>query len=79
MNLNDKIKSNILREFDKKLQTELYTDLYSFIANVRLEDSNSFHEVADVIFNRDGATALKEFLDGLIELLEDFREENAEV
>ena len=77
MTLNDELKSNILRDFDQRRQTELSTDLYSFIANVKLDDSDSFHDVADVIFYRDGARGLKEFLNGLIETLEVFQEENA--
>ena len=39
-------------------------DLYSFIASVTLDEGDSFHDVVDVIFNRDGAKGLKEFLDG---------------
>ena len=55
MTLNDELKSNILRDFDKRLQTEVAMDLYSFIANVKLDDGGSFHDVVDVIFKRDGA------------------------
>ncbi|MDA9641669.1 hypothetical protein N9T26_02135 [Alphaproteobacteria bacterium] len=55
MTLNDKLKSNIPRDFDKRLQTEVAMDLYSFIANVKLDDGDSFHDVVDVIFKRDGA------------------------
>ena len=77
MTLNDKLKSNILRDFDKRLQTELSMDLYSFIANVRLDEGDSFHDVVNVIFKRDGARGLKEFLDGLVVMLDGFREENA--
>jgi hypothetical protein len=36
--LQQQIKSNILRDFDKKLQTELSADLYSFIATVKLDE-----------------------------------------
>ena len=78
MTLNDQLKSNILKDFDKKLRTELSTDLYSFIANVKLDEGDSFHDVVDVIFNRDGAKALKEFLDGLVVMLEGFQEENSQ-
>ena len=78
MTLNDQLKSNILRDFDKKLQTELSTDLYSFIATVKLDEGDSFHDVVDVIFNRDGAKGLKEFLDGLVVMLEGFQEENSQ-
>ena len=76
MTLNDKLKSNILRDFDKRLRTELSTDLYSFITTVKLDESDSFHDVVDVIFNRDGAKGLKEFLDGLVEMLEGFKEKS---
>ena len=78
MTLNDKLKSNILRDFDKRLRTELSTDLYSFITTVKLDESDSFHDVVDVIFNRDGAKGLKEFLDGLVAMLEGFQEENSQ-
>ena len=77
MTLKDKLKSNILRDFDKRLQTELSMDLYSFIANVKLHEGNSFHDVVDVIFKRDGAKGLKEFLDGLVVMLDGFREDNS--
>ena len=76
MTLNEKLKSNILKDFDKKLQTELSTDLYSFIATVKLDEGDSFHDVVDVIFNRDGAKRLKEFLDGLVVMLDGFQEQN---
>ena len=76
MTLNDQLKSKILRDFDKKLQTELSTDLYSFIATVKLDEGDSFHDVVDVIFNRDGAKGLREFLDGLILMLDRFQREN---
>ena len=67
MTLNDKLKSNTLRDFDKHLQTELSMDLYSFIANVKLDEGDSFHDVVDVIFTRDGARGLRKFLDLIIE------------
>ena len=73
MTFNDKLKSNILKDFDKRLQTEVSMDLYSFIATVKLDEGDSFHDVVDVIFNRDGAKGLKEFLDGLVEMLEGFK------
>ncbi|MDC1157739.1 hypothetical protein OAU07_07235 [Alphaproteobacteria bacterium] len=76
MTLNDKLKSNILRDFDKRLQRELATDLYSFIANVKLDEGDSFHDVVDIILERDGTKGLKEFLDGLVVMLEGFQEEN---
>ena len=78
MTLNDKLKSNILRDFDKRLQTEVPMDLCSFIANVKLDEGDSFHDVMDVIFNRDGAKGLKEFLNGLVVMLEGFQEENSQ-
>ena len=78
MTLNQKLKSNILRDFDKKLQTELSTDLYSFIATVKLDEGDSFHDVVDVIFNRGGAKGLKELLNGLVVMLEGFQEENSQ-
>jgi hypothetical protein len=78
MTLNDKLKSNILRDFDRRLQTELSMDLYSFIANVKLDEGESFHDVVDVIFKRDGAKGLTEFLDGLVMMMKCFKEENPE-
>ena len=78
MTLNDQLKSKILRDFDKKLQTELSTDLYSFIATVKLAEGYSFQDVVDVIFNRDGAKGLREFLEGLVVMLEEFQEENSQ-
>lgn len=75
MTFKDKLKSSILRDFDKKLQAELYTDLYSFVANVKLEEGENFHDVVDVIFTRDGAKGLREFLESLVIMLEGFREE----
>ena len=77
MTLNDKLKSNILRDFDKRLQTEVAMDLYSFIANVKFDDGDSFHDVVDVIFKRDGAKGLKEFLNGLVVMLEGFQKDNS--
>ena len=53
-------------------------DLYSFIASVTLDEGDSFHDVVDVIFNRDGAKGLEEFLDGLVVMLEGFQEENSQ-
>lgn len=74
MNLNEKIKSNILRDFDSRLREELATDLYSFIANVKLDEGDSFHDVVDVIFERDGAKGLKDFLESLLDMLGDFQD-----
>jgi len=79
MNFNAQIKSRLLAEFDNRLKTELSTDLYAFIANVRLDKGESFHEAVDVIFNRDGATGLRSFLNEMIELLEDMQAENDEM
>ena len=76
MNFNDQIKSKLLVDFDKRLKTELSTDLYSFVANVRLDRGDSFHDAVDVIFNRDGATGLRSFLDNMIELLHNMQDEN---
>ena len=77
MTFSDKLKSNILRDFDKRLQAEVSMDLYSFIARVKLDEGDSFHDVVDVIFNRDGAKGLKEFVDGLVVMLEGFQEESS--
>ena len=77
MELEQQIKSKILRDFDKKLQTELSTDLYSFIAKVKLDEGDSFHDVVDVIFKRDGAKGLNDFLDSLITILDDFKTQNS--
>ena len=77
MNLNEKLKSNIIRDFDKRLQTEFSTDLYSFIATVKSDDGDGFHDNVDFIFERDGPKGLREFLESLIELLQDFHEENS--
>ncbi len=77
MNFRDRVKSSILKDFDKKLQTELSTDLYSFIATVKLDEGDSFHDVVDIILNRDGATGLREFLDDLFVMLEGFQKANS--
>ena len=79
MTFNDKLKSNILKDFEKRLKTEVSMDLYSFIANVKLDEGDSFHDVVDVIFKRDSARGLKNFLDSLVVMIEGFREENARV
>ena len=76
MNFNARIKSRLLVEFDNRLKTELSTDLYSLVANVMLDRGDSFHDAVDVIFNRDGATGLRSFLNSMIELLEDLQAEN---
>ena len=76
--LNEQIKSKIIKDFDKRLQTEFSTDLYEFIATVKLDsDGDSFHENVDVIYEKYGPQRLREFLDELIGMLKDFREENA--
>ena len=77
VNFRDRVKSSILKDFDKKLQTELSTDLYSFIATVKLDEGDSFHDVVDVIFKRDGAKGLRVFLDDLFLMLDGFREDNS--
>ena len=77
MTLNDKLKSNILKDFDRRLQIDLSMDLYSFIANVQLDEGDSFHDVVDVIFKRDGAKGLKEFLNDLAIMLEGFQKDNS--
>ena len=78
MKFCDKLKSNIIKDFDKRLQSEFSTDLYSFIATVQSDDGDSFHNNVDFIFERDGPRGLREFLESLIELLQDFHEENSE-
>ena len=75
--LSNLIKSNIIREFDKRLKSEFSTDLYSFITTVKSDDGDSFHDNVDFIFERDGPRGLREFLESLIELLQDFHEENS--
>ena len=77
MDLSDKLKSKIIKDFDKRLQTEFSTDLYSFITTVKSDDGDSFHDHVDFIFERDGPRGLREFLESLIELLQDFHEENS--
>ena len=52
-------------------------DLYSFIATVKLDEGDSFHDVVDVIFKRDGAKGLREFLDGLVVMLDGFQTDNS--
>ena len=74
--LDKKIKSNILKDFDQKLQIELSIDLYSFIATIKLDEGESFHDVVDLIFNRDGARGLKEFLNSLVIMLGEFSAED---
>ena len=77
MDLNNKLKSKIINDFDKQLQTEFSTDLYEFIATVKLDgDGDSFHENVDVIYEKYGPQRLREFLDELIGMLKDFQEEN---
>ena len=75
-NFIDHIKSSILNEFDQRLQSDLNTDLYSFIATVKLDDGDSFHDAVDTIFARDGARGLRDFLEGLVSMLEEFRHES---
>ena len=75
LQLNQRLKSNILNEFNQRLQSDLNTDLYSFIATVKLDDGDTFHDAVDTIFARDGARGLREFLDGLISMLEEFKDQ----
>ena len=70
--LNQLLKSNILNDFDQRLRFELNTDLYSFIATVKLDNGDTFHDAVDTIFARDGASGLREFLDSLVSMLESF-------
>ena len=78
MNFDEKLKSKIINDFDKQLQTELSTDLYAFIATVKLDSNgDSFHENVDVIYEKYGPQRLREFLDETIQMLRDFQEENA--
>ena len=75
---DEKLKSKIINDFDKQLQTEFSTDLYDFIATVKLDsDGDSFHENVDVIYEKYGPQRLREFLDETIQMLKDFQEENA--
>ena len=71
MELQQQIKSNIVKDFDRKLQFELDTCLYSFIANVKLDEGESFHDAVDAVYDREGAKGLREFLEGLINMLKD--------
>ena len=77
MDLSDKLKSKIIRDFNKRLQTEFSTDLYSFITTVKSDDGDSFHDNVDFIFERDGPRGLRDFVESLIGLLQDFHEENS--
>jgi len=52
-------------------------ELDSFIANVKLDEGDSFHDEVEIIFNRDGAKGLKKFLNRMIEMLEGFQGEDA--
>ncbi len=47
-------------------------DLYLCIANIKLDDGDSFYDVVDVIFKRDGAKGLEELLNGLVVMLKGF-------
>ncbi len=76
MTFKDTVKSNILKNVDNRLQKELSNYHYSFIATVKLNKGDSFHDVVDVIFDRDGAEGLKDFLDRLIVMVENFHREN---
>jgi len=74
--LAEKIKSSILNDFDQRLRSDLNTDLYSFITTVKLDDGDSFHDAVDTIFARDGARGLRDFLEGLVSMLEEFSKED---
>jgi len=74
--LNQRLKSNILNEFDQRLRSKLHIDLYSFIATVKLDDGDTFHDAVDTIFARDGARGLRDFLEGLVSMLEEFKDED---
>ena len=76
MQLAEKIKSSILHEFDQRLRSKLHIDLYSFIATVKLDDGDTFHDAVDTIFARDGARGLRDFLEGLVSMLEEFSKED---
>jgi len=72
-NLRKTLKSKILNDFDQRLRSDLNTDLYSFIATVKLDDGATFHDAVDTIFARDGARGLRDFLEGLVSMLEEFK------
>jgi len=76
LNINEIVKTKILNDFDQRLQSDLNTDLYSFIATVKLDDGDSFHDAVDTIFARDGARGLRDFLEGLVSMLEEFSKED---
>lgn len=75
-NLRKTLKSKILNDFDQRLRSDLNTDLYSFIATVKIDDGDTFHDAVDTVFARDGAIGLREFLDGLVFMLEGFNKED---
>lgn len=75
-NLRKTLISNILNDFDQRLRSEFSTDLYSFIATVKLDDGDSFHDAVDTIFARDGVRGLRDFLEGLVSMLEGFSKED---
>ena len=75
-NLRKTLISNILNDFDQRLRSEFSTDLYSFIATVKLDDGDRFHDAVDTIFARDGARGLRDFLEGLVSMLEEFSKED---
>ena len=77
MAFDEKLKSKIINDFDKQLQTEFSTDLCDFIATVKSDEGGGFHETVDVIYESDGPQRLREFLDETIQMLRDFQEENA--
>jgi len=66
-----------IRDFDRRLHADLSTDLYSFIANVKLDEGGNFHDAVDMIFDRKGAVGSRKFLDNLIIMIKEFHEEDA--
>jgi len=77
VSLDEGIKSRILQDFDRLLQSEFSTDLYSLVSNIKFYHGESFHDTVDIIFERDGAKGLREFFLGLINMLNSFLAENA--
>ena len=71
VSLNEKIKLKILSEFDAVLISNFGNDLCSFLETIEQTCECSFHETVDIIFDRDGPNRLREFLNQLIEIIED--------
>ena len=66
-----------IRDFDRRLHADLSTGLYSFIANVKLDEGGNFHDAVDMIFDSEGAVGSRKFLDNLIIMMREFHEEDA--